>query len=351
MNTKPHLRQTIRRRRNMLSETIVHDSALQVLAHIQASALLNNQKNIGCYFSHQHEVDTKTLLNWLHQTYSFCYLPMINEQEKALYFFRYRANDPCKKNRYGILEPHPTPASCIATNQLDTVFVPLVAFDRLGNRLGMGAGFYDHTFAFKRHSPTTKPQLIGLAYDFQEVSEIPAVEATDVPLDYVITETRVLTFNRQQKFWLMKSEPDTFGIHHLAQRANQTEPWDGVRNYQARNMLRDQIKVGDLAFFYHSSCETPGIVGIVEIVKAGYPDKSAWDPKSPYHDPKSTPENPRWYCVDVKLKTQFERPITLAMLKQVSALSHLPLLQKGNRLSVLPIEKSDWEKILSLRDN
>lgn len=149
-------------------------------------------------------------------------------------------------------------------------------------------------------------------------------------------------------YWLMKSEPDVFGIEHLRERADQTEPWDGVRNYQARNMLRDQMQVGDLAFFYHSNCRPPGIVGIMEIVRAGYPDPTQFDPNSDYYDPKSDPDNPRWYLVDVKFQRQFKRMITLDELKAQPELDELAVVRKGNRLSINPVGKAEWDFIVAL---
>lgn len=149
-------------------------------------------------------------------------------------------------------------------------------------------------------------------------------------------------------YWLMKSEPETFGIDDLKKRPKQTEPWDGVRNYQARNMLRDQIKVGDQAFFYHSGCEVPGIAGIMEIVKAGYPDFTAFDPGDHHFDPKSDPKNPRWYRVDVHFVRKLKRLIPLSELKSHEALAELPLVQRGTRLSVMPVTPQQWKFILSL---
>ncbi len=149
-------------------------------------------------------------------------------------------------------------------------------------------------------------------------------------------------------YWLMKSEPATFSIDDLQKRPKQTEPWDGVRNYQARNMLRDQMKVGDQAFFYHSSCETPGVAGIMQIVKAGYPDASAFDPNDHHFDSRSDPENPRWYRVDVRLVRKLKRIITLAELKSHHALAELPLVQRGSRLSVMPVTPQQWKFILTL---
>ncbi len=146
----------------------------------------------------------------------------------------------------------------------------------------------------------------------------------------------------------MKSEPDVFGLQHLRARPKRTEHWDGVRNYQARNFLRDDMQKGDLAFFYHSSCAEPGIAGIVKIVRAGYPDDSAWDPKSNHFDPKSTPGKPIWYMVDVKLEREFRYPVTLAALKQNPALKDMKLLQRGNRLSILPVTEKEWNAILKM---
>jgi predicted RNA-binding protein with PUA-like domain len=146
----------------------------------------------------------------------------------------------------------------------------------------------------------------------------------------------------------MKSEPSVFGIDDLAKRSQQTEHWDGVRNYQVRNMLRDQFKIGDQALFYHSSCEVPGIVGLMKVVKAGYPDDSALNPKSKYYDVASTPDNPRWFMVDVKFVKKFPRVITLNELKNIPGLTNMPLLRKGNRLSIMPVTAKEWEIIMEL---
>ena len=147
-------------------------------------------------------------------------------------------------------------------------------------------------------------------------------------------------------YWLMKSEPDVFGIDHL--KAVKTEPWDGVRNYQARNMMRDDMKKGDQVFFYHSNCKEPGIVGIMEVVREGYPDHTAFDPKEKYYDPKSDPENPRWFMVDVKYKRMLKREISLRELKEEAALADMPLVRKGNRLSIMPVTKKQWDAILKM---
>lgn len=149
-------------------------------------------------------------------------------------------------------------------------------------------------------------------------------------------------------YWLLKSEPDAFSIDALKQRPQQREHWDGVRNYQARNMLRDQIKRGDQAFFYHSNCAEPGIVGIVDIVSDGYPDHTAFDPESHHYDPKSSPDHPRWFMVDVRYRRKFRRCITLAELKEHRELGVMPLLQRGNRLSVMPVTDQQWSFILTL---
>jgi predicted RNA-binding protein with PUA-like domain len=150
--------------------------------------------------------------------------------------------------------------------------------------------------------------------------------------------------------WLFKSEPDTFGIDALARAPKKTSAWDGVRNYQARNMLRDSIKKGDLAFFYHSSCDVPGIAGIVSITRGGYPDVTAFDPKHHHYDADSKQEAPRWYVVDVKLVRKLKRVITLDELRVHAghALKDFVLLRRGNRLSVMPVTNKDWDFILKL---
>ena len=149
-------------------------------------------------------------------------------------------------------------------------------------------------------------------------------------------------------YWLMKSEPNAFGIDDLERRPNQTEHWDGVRNYQARNMMRDEMKIGDLIFFYHSNCKPPGIVGIMEVVREGYPDFTAFDPQSKYFDEKSHPTKPRWFMVDIQLVCKFERLISLEELKTHPQLEGMQLLQRGNRLSITPVSKKHWEFIHGL---
>ncbi|MDD2863259.1 MAG: EVE domain-containing protein [Methylococcales bacterium] len=150
------------------------------------------------------------------------------------------------------------------------------------------------------------------------------------------------------RFWLMKSEPEVFSIDDLAQRPNQIEPWEGVRNYQARNFMRE-MEQGDLAFFYHSNCKEAGIVGVMRIAKTAYVDDSALDKNSAYFDPKSTPENPRWWRVDVQLVEKFARTITLHELKTKTELADFQLVQRGNRLSILPVTQTQWDFIQSLQ--
>ncbi len=147
--------------------------------------------------------------------------------------------------------------------------------------------------------------------------------------------------------WLMKSEPEVFGIDDLA--AGPT-PWDGVRNYQARNWMRDTMRVGDGVFFYHSNCEAPGIVGLAEVASTAYPDPTAFDPEDPHYDPKSDPANPRWYLVDLSYSRHLRRNITLAELRQYAdgPLEGLALLRRGNRLSVMPVTPQQWQFILAL---
>ena len=151
-------------------------------------------------------------------------------------------------------------------------------------------------------------------------------------------------------YWLLKSEPDTFGIEHLAAAPKRTSAWDGVRNYQARNFLRDDVKRGDQAFLYHSSCAVPGIAGIVTVTRAGFADATQFDRKSQYFDAASSVDAPRWYAIDVRLTRRLKRIITLDELRaeQQGKLRDMRLLQRGNRLSVMPISDAHWRFILSL---
>jgi len=150
--------------------------------------------------------------------------------------------------------------------------------------------------------------------------------------------------------WLFKSEPDSFSIDDLAAAPMKTAAWDGVRNFQARNMLRDSIKKGDQGLFYHSSCAVPGVAGLFTVTREGYPDATALDPKHPHYDAGATPEEPRWYVVDVKLLRKFKRVVTLDELRShaSSKLANLEILRRGNRLSITPVSKRDWDFILSL---
>jgi len=149
-------------------------------------------------------------------------------------------------------------------------------------------------------------------------------------------------------YWLMKSEPGEFSIDDLMAQRPKTEPWDGVRNYQARNMMRDEMKPGDKAFFYHSACEEPGIVGIMKIAGKAYPDPTAFDPEDKHFDPKSDQENPRWFLVDVEFVCKLKRTISLRELKEHDGLADMVLLRRGNRLSIMPVSESNWNTILAL---
>lgn len=150
-------------------------------------------------------------------------------------------------------------------------------------------------------------------------------------------------------FWLIKSEPDAFSIDDLKNAPGKKEHWDGIRNYQARNFIRDDMQKGDQAFFYHSNCATPGIVGICEVVSDAYPDHTAFDPKGKYFDAGSTPENPRWLMRDIKYRRKTKRLISLAELKGLAErLEGFPLVRRGNRLSIIPVSPDHWNFILSL---
>ncbi len=149
-------------------------------------------------------------------------------------------------------------------------------------------------------------------------------------------------------YWLMKSEPDVFGIDDL--KRVKKEPWDGVRNYQARNFMRDEMKKGDRILFYHSNTDVPGVVGIMEVSKEAFPDHTSWDKNSKYYDPKSTEENPRWFMIEVKYVAKFPRTVSLQEMKDMKPLSEMKILQKGNRLSITPVSKKEFDHIVKVSE-
>ena len=146
-------------------------------------------------------------------------------------------------------------------------------------------------------------------------------------------------------YWLMKSEPDTFSFQDLKNRPKKREPWDGVRNYQARNFMRDAMSVGDGVLFYHSNTKPPGIVGLAEVASQAYPDPTAFDKQSKYYDEKSDPNNPRWFLVDVAYKKDFKHQVSLEAMKAMPELAEMKVLQKGNRLSITPVSEQEFKAI------
>jgi predicted RNA-binding protein with PUA-like domain len=148
------------------------------------------------------------------------------------------------------------------------------------------------------------------------------------------------------RYWLIKSEPDAFSLEDL--RKVKQEPWDGVRNYQARNFMRDEMKQGDLAIFYHSNTKVPGAVGVAKVVSEPYPDPTQWDKKAKYYDPKSSEDNPRWVVVDFAFESEFAEIVSLADMKADPKLEGMRILQKGNRLSITPVEAKHFKRICKL---
>jgi len=154
--------------------------------------------------------------------------------------------------------------------------------------------------------------------------------------------------SKSQKFWLLKTEPESFSIQDLAKAPRQTTGWDGVRNYQARNFMRDEMQVGDRVLLYHSSTAIPAVVGTAKIAREAYPDPTAWDKNDHHYDPGSTADNPRWFMVDIQFEQVFKEPLPLEKLRGVAALKDMELLRKGSRLSVQPVRKAEFAAILKL---
>ncbi len=150
------------------------------------------------------------------------------------------------------------------------------------------------------------------------------------------------------KYWLVKTEPEVFSWEDLKKSKSQTTYWDGVRNYQARNFLRDEMKKGDLVLFYHSNAEPLAVMGICEVVREGYPDHTQFDPDNKHYDPKADPKNPTWYMVDIKLKKEFKHPVTLDEIKSNPKLKNMKLIQRGNRLSIMPVTKEEFDEIVKM---
>lgn len=151
-----------------------------------------------------------------------------------------------------------------------------------------------------------------------------------------------------KKYWLVKSEPDVFSIDDLAKSKNKTTFWDGVRNYQARNFMRDEMKKGDGVLYYHSNTDPNAVVGYCEVVREGYPDHTQFDPEDKHFDPKADPAKPAWMMVDIKLVKKFKNLVTLAEIKENPKLQNMRLVQRGNRLSVMPVDKKEWDEILKM---
>ena len=152
----------------------------------------------------------------------------------------------------------------------------------------------------------------------------------------------------KKHYWLIKSDPETLSFDEVKARPNSTVDWNGVRNYQARNFMRDELKKGDQVLFYHSQCKDTGVVGLAEVVRESYPDHTAWDKKHRYYDPKTDKKNPTWYMVDLKWKKVFKQTVTLAEMKATPALKEMRVVQRGQRLSVQPVTKKDFDRVCKM---
>ena len=154
----------------------------------------------------------------------------------------------------------------------------------------------------------------------------------------------------ERKYWLFKSEPSSYSFSDLLGEPDQVAEWDGVRNYQARNFMRDEMKVGDGVLFYHSNAKPPAVVGLARIAREAYPDDTAWNPQSRYYDPKSSPDNPRWLMVDIQAERELPRPVTLQEIKQQAKLEGMLLVRRGMRLSIQPVTREEWDEIIAMAE-
>ena len=152
----------------------------------------------------------------------------------------------------------------------------------------------------------------------------------------------------ERRYWVLKSEPTAYSFAHLLAESDQTAEWDGIRNYQSRNFIRDDMKIGDGVLFYHSSTGSPAVVGTAQVVREGYPDDTAWDPESKHYDPKSTPDNPIWFMVDIRAEKEFTSPVPLTEIKQNPHLQNMLLVRRGVRLSIQPVAEDEWNEIIAL---
>ncbi len=162
------------------------------------------------------------------------------------------------------------------------------------------------------------------------------------------TPAKARTSRAPRRYWLMKSEPDVFSIDDLAAAPDGTTLWDGIRNYQARNTLRDDVQKGDLVLYYHSRATPPHVAGVAKVVRGGYPDPTQFDPQAKYHDPGASPDAPRWYCVDIRFERKLARPVSLPELKAEPALAEMVVTQKGSRLSVQPVTEAEYKAVLAM---
>lgn len=151
-----------------------------------------------------------------------------------------------------------------------------------------------------------------------------------------------------RRYWLMKSDPETYGLAHLKKERGGETCWDGVRNYKARNYMRDEMRVGDGVLFYHSNADPPAVVAVAEVVREARPDPTQFDARSRYHDPKATRENPRWFAVDIKLDRELGRPVELPRMRESKALAQMELLKRGSRHSVQKVSAAEWKAILKM---
>ncbi len=348
-DSRGSLRSRIRRRRRGLEAATRRASDRALVRNILALGQYRSACAIAVYCAFDGEPSLHALVMDAHRRGKRVYAPMLTRA--GMSFASLHPGQTVQLNAFGFTEP--AGAATVDPRSLDLVLTPLVAFDDRGWRLGFGAGPLRPLLRIPAHTARlvqAEARRRRLCFSTTGPYPTATMGCAAMGCGHGQGHTPLRPNENTMSYWLMKSEPGEFGIDDLIASPDRRTYWDGVRNYQARNFMRDDMQPGDRAFFYHSSCPQPGVAGIVRIASEAYPDHTAFDPTDKHFDPRSDPENPRWFMVDIELDRKLNRLIALAELRAFAGdrLDGLALLRRGNRLSITPVSEEHWNFILSL---